>query len=84
MGSVLNETQITEVEAVYLCVIDPQTPFDLKVGLIKRLYDVNPYMFVYIEWLLSRWLPLYAKFKTHLPRKFPKQSYIYSPHRPLV
>ena len=57
----------------------PRPPFDLKVGLIKRLYDVNPYMFVYIEWLLSRWLPLYAKFKTHLPRKFPKQSY--SPHR---
>ena len=65
----LSESQITEVEAVYLCLFDRALTLDFKLGLIRRIYDVNPHMFAYLSWLVCRWLPLYAKHLTHLPSR---------------
>ena len=69
MTTKLNENQITEVEAVYLCLVERDVSIDLKMGLVRRIYDENLYMFVYLEWLIFRWLPLYARSKRHLPMR---------------
>ena len=46
MTRVLSDGQITEVEAVYLCLFDRALTLELKVGLIRRTHDVNYNMFV--------------------------------------
>ena len=69
MTARLNENQITEVEAVYLCLLEIDLSIDFKIALIRKIYDENLYMYVYLEWLIFRWLPLYARFKTHLPSR---------------
>ena len=37
----LSESQITEVEAVYLCLFDGALTLELKMALIIRIYDVK-------------------------------------------
>ena len=69
MTARLNENQITEVEAVYLCLLEIDLSIYFMIALIRRIYDENLYMYVYLEWLIFRWLPLYARFKTHLPSR---------------
>ena len=69
MTTKLNENQITEVEAVYLCLVERDVSIDLKMVLVRRIYDENIFMFVYLEWLIFRWLPLYARSKRHLPMR---------------
>ena len=69
MTTKLNDNQITEVEAVYLCLVERDVSIDLKMALVRRIYDENLYMFVYLEWLIFRWLPLYARSKRHLPMR---------------
>ena len=69
MQGVLRDTEITEVEAVYLCLFDLTISLDLKMGLIKRLYEIKPNMYAYLWWLIFRWRPLYAKHQTHLPTR---------------
>ena len=66
----LTRHQIVEVEAVYLCLVDATVSHALKLALIRHLYETQPFMYVYLEWLLFRWRPLYAKFTTHLPHKY--------------
>ena len=68
----LSENQITEVEAVYLCLFDGALTLELKMALIIRIYDVNYSMFAYLYWLVFRWYPIYATSKTHLPRRIAK------------
>ena len=67
MQRVLSDCQITEVEAVYLCLYGPSLPMELKIELIRHLYETNPNMYAYLWWLIFRWRPLYAKHTTHLP-----------------
>ena len=68
----LSESQITEVEAVYLCLFDRALTLELEMALIRRIYDVNYSMFAYLYWLVFRWYPFYATSKTHLPRRIAK------------
>ena len=68
----LSESQITEVEAAYLCLIDRELTLELKMALIIRIHDVNYSMFAYLYWLVFRWYPFYATSKTHLPRGIAK------------
>jgi len=63
----LSDCQITEVEAVYLCLFESSLSSDFKIALVKHIYETNPYMYVYLWWLVFRWRPLYAKHTTHLP-----------------
>ena len=41
MIRVLSDGQITEVEAVYLCLFDRALTLDFQLGLIRRIYDVK-------------------------------------------
>jgi len=68
----LSESQITETEAVYLCLFDRDMTLDLKMALVIRIHDVNYSMFAYLYWLVFRWYPIYATSKTHLPRRIAK------------
>ena len=70
----LTRHQIVEVEAVYLCLVDATVSHALKRALIRHLYETQPFMYVYLEWLLFRWRPLYAKFTTHLPHKYREEN----------
>ena len=48
----LSDCQITEVEAVYLCLFESSLSSDFKIALVKHIYETNPYMYVYLHWLV--------------------------------
>ena len=51
----LTNTQITIVEALYLCVIKKGLKPDTEYILIDRLYREHQNMYIYFDWLMYRW-----------------------------
>ena len=70
----LTENQLTTVEAVYLVCVDDNCSYDFKFALSKHIYETNIYMYIYLEWLLSRWFHIYARHKFDLPYRAKKKS----------
>ena len=65
----LTSTQITIVEALYLCVIKKGLKPDTEYILIDRLYREHQNMYIYLDWLMYRWFPLYSRSKDDLPAR---------------
>lgn len=65
----LSNQQIDIVEAVYLVLIDDQSSYDFKYELSRYIYTTNIFMYVYLDWLLTRWHFIYSKHKNHLPKR---------------
>ena len=51
----LTNTQITIVEALYLCVIKKGLKPYTEYILIDRLYREHQNMYIYFDWLMYRW-----------------------------
>ena len=66
----LTNTQITIVEALYLCVIKRGLKSDTEYILIDRLYREHQNMYIYFYWLMYRWFPLYSRYKDDLPARY--------------
>ena len=65
----LSNQQIDIVEAVYLVLIDDQSSYDFKYELSRYIYTTNIFMYVYLDWLLTRCQFIYSKHKNHLPKR---------------
>ena len=51
----LSPSQITEVEAIYICKIYERITDDLYAVCIEHFYDTNLEQFIYLKWLIQRW-----------------------------
>ena len=69
MMRALSESQISQVEAVYLCLFGATLPDEIKIALIQRLAMVDYNVPSYLHWLVFRWRPLFATHLTHLPSR---------------
>ena len=68
MTRTLDDFQITMVEAVYLCIIKKTVSKDVEDQLVELLRR-NAYMYIYMDWLLYRWRPFYAKYDDQFTHK---------------
>ena len=66
----LTNTQLTIVEALYLCVIKRGLKPDTEYILIDRLYREHRNMYIYLDWMIYRWLPLYSRYEDDLPARY--------------
>jgi len=64
----LTPSQITEVEAIYICRNYNTINDDLFAFCIEHFYKHNLYQFIYLKWLLLRW-PLIRKHQHQMPKR---------------
>ena len=64
----LTQQQITEVEIVYIARRTGIVNEELFAFIIHRFYDTNFEQFVYLQWLMERWVIL-RKHYHHLPTR---------------
>ena len=64
----LSPSQITEVEAIYICRNYSTITDDLFAVLIEHFYDTNLEQFIYLKWLIQRWT-LLRKNKHQMPTR---------------
>ena len=79
----LNQNQITEVEAIYIIMTSDGVNIGLCVSFVEHFYATNLEQFIYLTWLLQRWTFIrkhHGEMPTriihiynHLPRALSKQ-----------
>jgi hypothetical protein len=70
----LTQTQITEVEIVYIARHTGTINGELFAFIVKRFYETNFEPFVYLQWLMERWVVL-RKHDRHLPTRIAHAYY---------
>ena len=74
---VLSECQQTEAECLFLLFGNGVlTKPEIKIYMEEYLYHANLEMYVYISWMLNRWVFL-RKHPLHLPTRIKTESYRY-------
>ena len=68
----LTTKELDEIETVFIMIDSKNLPLELANSLIEYFHDKNYKQFVYLEWLLCRWVHLRSNIE-HLPKrlKFP-------------
>ena len=68
----LTTKELNEIETVFIMIDSNNLNPELANSLIEYFHDKNYEQFVYLEWLLSRWVHLRST-REHLPKrlKFP-------------
>ena len=61
MMRALSDSQLLQVEAVYLILFGSALPDEIKVALVQRLAEVDYSMLAYLYWLVFRWQPFFCK-----------------------
>lgn len=51
----LSDNQIHEIEVVFLMLDSGQLNDELVFNIINKYYHYNYHMFIYLQWLLTRW-----------------------------
>jgi len=64
----LTPTQITEVEAIFICSNYDSISDNLYAAFIEHLYETNLEQFIYLKWLIQRWT-LLRKNTHHMPTR---------------
>lgn len=64
----LTDTEITMAEAIYLAIDSNKLPPELCQCLVDSMYSHNKECYIYLIWLLTRWVVL-RKHKYHLPTR---------------
>ena len=64
----LTDTEITMAEAIYLAIDSNKLPPDICQTLVDNMYSHNKECYIYLIWLLNRWVVL-RKHKYHLPTR---------------
>ena len=75
----ITQQQITEVEIVYIARHTGVVNDDFLSFIITRFYETNYEQFVYLQWLMERWVVL-RKHYHHLPTRI-TYSYYHLPYR---
>ena len=70
----LTQQQFTEVEIVYIARHTGTVNDELFAFIIHRLYETNFEQFVYLQWLMERWVVLRKRYH-HLPTRIAHSYY---------
>jgi hypothetical protein len=65
----LSDSQITEVEAVYIARNCYGISYELFVDFIKYFWLKNIYQYIYLKWLCERWTWI-RRDNNHMPKRF--------------
>ena len=63
----LSRKVVVIVEALYLCIVKHSLPNHVQNALVHYMYYSDMCQYIYLDWLLNRWYPLYAHSIDHLP-----------------
>ena len=79
----LNDTEITLVEGVYLAISYGELPDEVELQIQHYIYKHNFEQYVYLQWLINRWSFL-KRDEHHMPLRTTKLNNYGESHNSIV